>query len=844
MARGELRVYLGAAPGVGKTFAMLDEGFRRRERGADVVVAVVETHGRTKTAAQLRDLDVVPRTTIIHRGAAIPEMDLDAVLARRPSVALVDELAHTNAPGSRNVKRWQDVEELLAAGIHVITTVNIQHLESLNDVVERITGVTQRETVPDDVVRRADQIELVDMSPEALRRRLAHGNVYPADRVDAALRNYFRAGNLAALRELALLWVADRVEDGLDDYRARHGITAAWETRERVVVALTGAPGGDRLIRRAARIAARSRGELVGVHVTSGDGLRRAVEDERLTLEQHRALLHELGGRYHEISGDDVARALVEFARSQAATQLVLGASSSPRRLPWRARSVLTRIVVDASGVDVHVIATPEAPPARTRVRQRRAGALPLRRVLLGWAIVVIGLPLLTVALSSNRSGISLATDLLIYLGVVVAAAAVGGVGPGVVGAVAGSLFANWFLVPPVHTFTIGQAENALALVVFVAIAGTVSGYVDLAARRAHEARRAQADAEALALTTATLLSAPDPLPALVDQVRATFRLDGVALLHQQDDGTWRTVAMSGVVPSDGEARRSLTVGSEGNGLLVFSGRLLSADEERSLRSHAGQLSLAESAREHHQEAARVATLEEIDHLRTAMLRSVSHDLRTPLASIKTVTTSLLSTEVAWDADTTKEFLETIDTETDRLTRLVENLLDMSRLQAGAVSLHLQAVAVEDVVANAVASISRDTSRVEIAIPEGLPLGWVDSVLLERALANIIGNALDWSPADAHVVVRAEALDGEVALAVVDHGPGIPADERARVMSPFQRFDDGGSPHGTGLGLAVAEGFVAAMRGRVQLDHTPGGGLTVSVFVPTGPPDEPMADRR
>ena len=328
MDRGTLRVYLGAAPGVGKTYAMLDEGFRRRQRGADVVIGLVETHGRASTIAQVRDLQVIPARTIDYRGAQLREMDLDAILVRHPEIVLVDELAHTNVPGSRNEKRWQD-DQLLAAGIDVITTVNIQHLESLNDVVETITGVVQRETVPDAVVRRADQIELVDMSPEALRRRMAHGNIYPSERAEAALASYFRPGNLGALRELALLWVADRVEETLDDYRTRHQITDTWETRERVVVALTGATGGEQLIRRAARIAGRRHGELIAVHVTVGDGLRTA---DPANLGRQRDLVVELGGTYKEATGEDIASALVAFARAEGATQLVLGSSNRSSR--------------------------------------------------------------------------------------------------------------------------------------------------------------------------------------------------------------------------------------------------------------------------------------------------------------------------------------------------------------------------------------------------------------------------------------------------------------------------------------------------------------------------------
>src|SRR5579859_6117731 len=386
MPRGQLRIYLGAAPGVGKTFAMLNEGWRRKERGTDVVVAYVETHGRALTGAQVRDLEVIPRRSIEYRDQRFEEMDVDAVLARKPAVALVDELAHTNIPGSRNAKRWQDVNELLDARIDVISTVNIQHLESLNDVVQGITGVVQRETIPDAVVRSADQVELVDMAPEALRRRMAHGNIYGADKVDAALGNYFRIGNLSALRELALLWVADKVDEGLHEYRERHGIAAPWETRERVVVALTGAPHGERLIRRAARMAARTRAELVGVHIRSADGLARPPGP---LLERHQALVAELGGRYEETTGSDIAQALVDFARAENATQLVLGASRRSRVAELLHGSVINQ-VIRAAGIDVHVISPSPADGTddgetatlpRLAIRGRLA-TLPRRRVV------------------------------------------------------------------------------------------------------------------------------------------------------------------------------------------------------------------------------------------------------------------------------------------------------------------------------------------------------------------------------------------------------------------------------------------------------------------------------
>ncbi len=384
--RGRLRIYLGAAPGVGKTYAMLGEGRRRADRGTDVVVGFVETHGRAHTEEMLAGLELIPRTTMDYRGASFTEMDLDAVLARRPAVVLVDELAHTNVPGSRNVKRWQDIDELLNAGIDVISTVNIQHLESINDVVEKITQVPQRETVPDVVVRAADQLELVDMAPEALRRRMAHGNIYAADKVDAALGNYFRVGNLSALRELALLWLADRVDAGLQRYRQQHDIDSTWEARERVVVALTGGPEGETLIRRAARVAARSAGgDLLAVHVTRSDGLTGARPD---ALAAQRRLVESLGGTYHQVVGDDVSAALLEFARAENATQLVLGGSRRSRfGTMFSGPGIGATTIRDSGDIDVHIVTHAEM--GRGRGLPGSHGALSTRRRIQGFVLAV-----------------------------------------------------------------------------------------------------------------------------------------------------------------------------------------------------------------------------------------------------------------------------------------------------------------------------------------------------------------------------------------------------------------------------------------------------------------------
>ena len=402
-ARGQLRIYLGAAPGVGKTFAMLNEGRRRIERGEDVVCGFVESHGRARTAAQIGELEVVPRRQIAYRDRVFEEMDIDALLARRPEVALVDELAHTNVPGSRNEKRWQDVEELLDAGINVISTLNIQHLESLNDVIAQITGVTQQETIPDAIVRQADQMQLVDVAPETVRARLARGDIYPAERIDTALGNYFRAGNLGGLRELALLWIADQVEEGLKEYRERHGISEPWETRERVLVALSGSERGERLIRRAARMAQRGGSELVAVHVRPQDGLAGPALDR---LRAQKELVGSLGGSVRELVGADVGQALVEAARTLNATQIILGATRRGRLSELLRGSVINNVIrLSGASIDVHVISNEEdgeaealePEPEPEPIRSGRPRSLPRRRIAIGFACAAVGLPLLTV---------------------------------------------------------------------------------------------------------------------------------------------------------------------------------------------------------------------------------------------------------------------------------------------------------------------------------------------------------------------------------------------------------------------------------------------------------------
>ncbi|MFE0540995.1 ATP-binding protein [Streptomyces sp. NPDC058891] len=823
MGRGKLRIYLGAAPGVGKTYAMLSEAHRRVERGTDCVVAFVEHHARPRTEVMLHGLEQIPRKELVHRGSVFTEMDVDAVLRRAPAVALVDELAHTNVPGSRNAKRWQDVEELLAAGIDVVSTVNIQHLESLGDVVESITGIRQRETVPDEVVRRADQIELVDMSPQALRRRMAHGNIYKSDKVDAALSNYFRPGNLTALRELALLWVADRVDEYLTAYRSEHRVSKIWGSRERIVVGLTGGPEGRTLIRRAARLAEKGAGgEVLAVYISRTDGLTSASPKE---LAVQRTLVEDLGGTFHHVVGEDIPAALLDFARGVNATQIVLGSS---RRKTWQyifGPGVGTTVARESGpDLDVHIVTHEEVAKGRG-LPVARGARLGRSRIVAGWLVGVLGPTIL--ALLLNTVDLGLANDMLLFLALTVAAALLGGLLPALASAAFGSLLLNYYYTPPLHRLTVADPRNIVAIVIFVAVAVSVASVVDLAARRTHQAARLRAESEILSFLSGSVLRGETSVDELLERVRETFGMDAAALLERSSEVDPWTCA--GSVGPGAAAERPEDADVEvpiGDHIaLALSGRVLPASDRRVLAAFAAQTVVALDRRRLQQEAEQARTLAEGNRIRTALLAAVSHDLRTPLAGIKASVTSLRSEDVEWSEEDRAELLASIEEGADRLDHLVGNLLDMSRLQTGTVTPLIRAVDLDEVVPMALGGVPEDS--VELDIPETLPMVDVDAGLLERTVANLVENAVKYSPLTTPVLVAASALADRVEVRIVDRGPGVPDEAKDRIFEPFQRYGDAPRGAGVGLGLAVARGFAEAMGGTLNAEDTPGGGLTM-----------------
>ncbi|WP_431682680.1 ATP-binding protein [Kitasatospora sp. KL5] len=831
--RGRLRVYLGSAPGVGKTYRMLDEARRRRDRGADVVVGFIECHGRRHTENMLQGLELVPRLTRSYRGTDFQEMDLDAVLDRRPAVVMVDELAHTNIPGGRNAKRWQDVEELLAAGIDVITTVNVQHLESLNDVIQKITGIPQRETVPDEVVRRADQIELVDMDPQALRRRMAHGNVYKAEKVDAALSNYFRVGNLTALRELALLWVAGRVDEGLRDYRAAHDIDRVWETRERVVVALTGGPEGETLVRRAARIADRTAGgELLAVHVTRSDGLAGASPG---ALAEQRRLVESLGGGYHVVVGDDIPTALLSFARAHDATQLVLGTSRRGRLNRFLTGPGIGETTVDLSeDIDVHMVTHEFTGRGRLPSLGRRHSR---RRTVAGCTAGLLLPVLLTVVLSRLTGSLNLTTDALIFQLGVVAVALLGGATSALLASLVASLLLNYCFIPPVHTFTISEPNNAIALVVFAAVALTVSTVVDRAARLTTRAARATAEAETLSTLAGSVLRGAEAVPALLDKTRTAFGMDSVALLDRAGGETLARSDAEGEAPAADRVVTEVSVGS--NALLILAGRRLPAADHRVLTAFTAHVAAALERDRLATVAAEIEPIKAADKMRTALLAAVSHDLRTPLAAALASIGSLRSPDVEFSDEDQAELLAVADESLVKLTRLVDNLLDMSRLQAGVLTLHLEPTPLDEVLRRAMDSLAQSDAAVQPLDLDTVPAVLADVPLLERVLANVLTNALRHNAPGAPVLVAASHHRGRVEVRVVDRGPGIPPEDRDRVFLPFQRLGDNDNTTGVGLGLALSRGLAEAMGGSLGVEDTPGGGTTMLLTLPAAGAADP-----
>ncbi|MDN5774104.1 MAG: DUF4118 domain-containing protein [Brevibacterium aurantiacum] len=853
--RGKLTVFLGYAPGVGKTVAMLEAAAVARENGRDTVLGIVEDHGRDYTRRMTTDFEIIARRRVDYCGRSFDELDAEAVLARAPEIVVIDELAHSNvvprsgidaraaagpaipsatsSPAGR-AKRWQDVDAILAAGIDVFTTINIQHLESLGDVVGSIIGRAQAERVPDPFLRSADEIELVDISPIALRARLVEGSIYAASKVDAAMSNYFRLGNLTALRELALLWLADRVDEGLEEYRDEKGIRDTWAARDRILVAVTGGEESTTLIRRGLRIAGRVAGrELHVVHVIEPDGTRTGAAPD---LNRARELADSNQATWHTVVGDDAAKALIQFARTLNASQIVLGVS----RIPWYGRmfgpGVANRVISAAGDIDVHIVTHSQAAKARRRNRGLVTdNPLSKLRRILGWligALAPLALTALFVMVDPDSTLLSL--NFLSYITVVVVVALIGGLWPAVMTAVLGTILINWFFTHPVNSLSIKQIENILALVIFIAVAVAVATVVDLAARRSRQAQVAEHEGTVLSELAGSMIAEGDSPEAMVTAIRSTFFLDGVALFLRTDGDEWRIVASAGE-PIASRAEANETVDLDELAFLALRGQPLSVGEQRILDAYGGRLLrvLTESALQASRSQAR--ELSAGNAVRTALLTAVSHDLRTPLGAIKAASSTLMLEEIELSASQERLMLETIDHGTQRLEKLIDNLLDMSRIQSGALTIATTPALVADLVSSALSEVGAAESTAAAMPPISVdvePDCWVDVDfgLLERVLVNILENSVKYGEG-APISIDASNGSDAVFLKIADSGPGVSEEALERIFTPFTRLNESNTV-GLGLGMAVALGLCQAMNIELSAEQTPGGGFTSLLTFP------------
>ncbi|KQX43911.1 DUF4118 domain-containing protein, partial [Streptomyces sp. Root1295] len=642
----------------------------------------------------------------------------------------------------------------------------------------------------------------------------------------------FRPGNLTALRELALLWVADRVDEYLQQYRGEHNIRTTWQARERIVVGLTGGPEGRTLIRRASRMAAKGSGsEILAVYIARSDGLTSASPKE---LAVQRTLVEDLGGTFHHVIGDDIPAALLEFARGVNATQIVLGSS---RRKTWQYiyGPGVGATVARESGpdLDVHIVTHEEVAKGRG-LPMARGARLGRARIIWGWLVGVVGPVLLAVVLRGMEDAPGLANDVLLFLFLTVAAALLGGLRPALASAAVGSMLLNYWFTPPTHTLTVQDPENLVAIVIFFAVAVAVSSVVDLAARRTHQAARLRAESEILSFLAGSVLRGETALDALLDRVRETFAMESVALLERSSDvEPWTCAGSVGPAPvtRPDDADVDMPVGD--NMALALSGRVLPAEDRRVLGAFAAQAAVVLDRQRLVGEAEQARRLAEGNRIRTALLAAVSHDLRTPLAAIKAAVSSLRSDDVAWSDEDEAELLEGIEDGADRLDHLVGNLLDMSRLQTGTVTPLIREIDLDEVVPMALGGVPEGS--VDLDIPETLPMVAVDPGLLERVVANIVENAVKYNPGQEPVAVAASALGGRVELRVVDRGRGVPDEAKERIFEPFQRYGDAPRGAGVGLGLAVSRGFAEAMGGTLDAEDTPGGGLTMVLTLTAAP---------
>jgi two-component system sensor histidine kinase KdpD len=846
--RGRLKIFLGAAPGVGKTYEMLMSGRTKLVEGVDVVIGVVETHGRKETEALLAGFEVIPRVQIDYKGRALEEMDLDAILARRPQLVLVDELAHTNATGSRHPKRYLDVEELLSRGIDVYTTVNVQHVESLNDVVAQITRIRVRETVPDSIIDRADDIEVIDITPDDLLKRLSDGKVYVPTTARRAVENYFSPGNLTALRELALRRTAQRVDDQLLSHMQSHAIAGPWAAGERVLVCVDEHARGPSLVRYARRLADRLRGPFVALNIeTARTAGVSDVGKDRLAASLR--LAEQLGGEAVVLPGQHIAAEIVRYAAANNVTHIVIGKPQKPQWREWLQGSVSHDLIRHAGDISVHVIAGAVEPGVKPAagLAQVRPPRLELVPYLWSTAYVVVGLG---VGLLLDRV-LDVTNIALVFLMAVLAAALSFGLGAALFTSLLGALAFNFFFLPPVYTFTISDPESVIALGFFLGVAFIASNLTSRVQRQAAAARQRARTAEDLYLFSKKLAGTgtlDDVLWATAYQIASMLKLRVVLLLPENgsiavkagyppDDildeadvaaarWAWENDRVAGrgadTLPGAKRLYLPLKTGRTPVGVVGLDndkpGPLLTPEQRRLLDALTDQAAVAIERIQLVDDVERAKLAAEADRLRSALLTSISHDLKTPLAAILGAAGMLRELPHGLGKDDEVELLGTVVDESERLNRFIANLLDMTRIESGATVPNAGLNFVGDIVGTALQRTRKIAARHKVAvdIPADLPMLNIDPVLFEQVLFNLIDNAAKYAPEGSTIGLKGWADGVSVILQVIDEGPGIPAEDLERVFDSFYRVRKSDQVRaGTGLGLSICRGFIEAMGGSI-----------------------------
>ena len=859
--RGKLKIFLGYAAGVGKTYAMLEAAQERKRDGRDVVAAYVESHGRAETDALLEGLEVLPKAQIEYQGVLLPEMDIDGVLARRPQIALVDELAHTNAPGCRHEKRWQDVEELLAAGIDVYTTVNVQHFESLNDVVVQITGIAVRETVPDRLLDLAAEIRLVDIPPEDLLQRLREGKVYVPEQAAFATEKFFRPGNLIALRELSLRRAASRVDEEMRAYMEARAIPGPWPAAERLLVSVSGSPFSERLIRTTRRLADELKAPWFTVYVETPGGGRHQQENRERVWKDLR-LAESLGAQVATVTATSVAEAVIDYARRHNVTQIVVGKPAKPRWREFLRLPLVDRIIRLSGAIDIHVVSYEPA-------EARKGPAIPGQRrpiSLTGYLASLALVATATLACLLVRPFLAPTNMVMIYLLAVVLAALRLGLKPAIHTAFLGVLAFDFFFVPPHLTFAVADTQYLITFGALFTVGVVISTLVSTVRERAEAVRDREVQTAALYYLSRDLAAAADIeslVEAVVRNIGESLHAKAAVLLPEGD--RLEVAAASKGLKSDvkemavadwvfrnrqpaGQGTETLVsagllylpLQTSGSLLGVLGVRLKNDSDYRStqirrlLDAFATQTAMALERVQLSRQAEQAQILQARENLERALLNSISHDLRTPLVSI-TGALDTLRDKVHTLADESRlELLDTAWDEAERLNRFVGNLLDMTRLEAGAIKLKKELCDVQDLVGCALAALDRRIGerRIDVRLPSDLPLVRMDMVLMTQVLVNLLDNALKYSPPERGIEISAVVDNGRLEIEVADRGTGIPEQDLKRVFDKFYRIPIPEGVRGTGLGLSICKGIVEAHSGTIRAENRAGGGLRVVVTLP------------